>query len=221
MANRRNKRSGFTLIELMVVILILGILAGVAGVAVAGIIGSSKVKLDAQALGEYAKWIKVNLEGDKGRGLPRFYTEKGKPAADLFKWMVERKIMDAEQSSKLAGASGSAVNATDWETKSGEELVNVRGIIFTGPNEGSEYFKRATQGKMEVDGVFMCYNENFNNNESEGIVILAAGQNSAKPMLPIAIKDEFTREGGKQVVDVKLNETGHYGKFPFEGIPSK
>jgi prepilin-type N-terminal cleavage/methylation domain-containing protein len=221
MANRRNKRSGFTLIELMVVILILGILAGVAGVAVAGIIGQSKVRLDARALDDYAKWVKLAMQDERGRNLPRNYTDKGKTTADLFKWMVERNIMDADQSTKLAGASGTKASAGDWANSTGDALVGMQAIIYTAPNEGAEFFRRATQGKMGVDGVFMCYNENFISNERDGIVILAAGTDSAKPMLPLDIKDEFGRESKETPVDVKIGDASFYGKFPFKGIPPK
>jgi prepilin-type N-terminal cleavage/methylation domain-containing protein len=215
--HRRKNKSGFTLIELMVVILILGILAGVVGVAVVGIITGSKAKLDATALGEYAKFLSLALQDGGEAKVSRNYTEK-KGGADLLQWLCVKEIIKVDQAKKLAGASGTEGNENDWK---GSTAIDTNTMcIFTCPSEGPKFARRATS-KTSADGVFMCYNENFAfKYPDDGMVILPAGVQKAQLVKYVEIEDIF-KDAKESKVRPTLNDMSFYGKFPFKDIPSK
>lgn len=215
--HRRKHKSGFTLIELMVVILILGILAGVVGVAVVGIITGSKAKLDATALGEYAKQLSLALQDGGEAKVSRNYTEK-KGGADLLQWLVVKQIIKVDFAKKLAGASGTEGGESEWN---GNTPVDTNlTCIFTCPNEGAKFARRATS-KTSAEGVFMCYNENFAfKYPDDGMVVLPAGASKAQLMKYVEIEDAF-KEAKESKVRPTVGDLSFYGKFPFKDIASK
>lgn len=215
--HRRSRKSGFTLIELMVVILILGILAAVVGFAIIPAMQGAKSKLDANALTDFKKQLGLALAESSKAGYVANYKDTGKPAADLYKYLVTRKVVAAEHAAKLAGATGTKLSKDDWENPSFSVDPSLKHVVFTSPAVGAAFLKRAN-ATSKSEGVLFVYNKhNYNTYPNDGIVLMVCGDDEAKVIPHIGVADLFS--GMKETpAKVGIEAADFYGKFPFKDV---